>query len=158
MFSCANLQYFNIICFCRVKAKFLCGNLVPNIEFGDMLNRSELSKKFKRIRFEDFVWDPIKKTREIFDFVGLNITDSVVSWLKNSTSSLHEDNLWIWVPQGLSRNPMSVLNHWRKNLPFEQVELIQKLCHPALKKLGYEIYDSEEELRNLKKLHFTPQP
>ena len=109
-----------------------------------------------RIRFEDFVLNPVEKSKKIFDFVGINMTNDVISWLKESVAVADEFNLFSNYPQHRLRKPTSVIM-WRKRMPFEYVQEIQELCKPVFDWLGYKVYENQSEYRKLSQLEFIPE-
>ena len=109
-----------------------------------------------RIRYEDFVLNPVGKTLKIYDFIGINMTMEVKEWLDEATSVTNKDNLAVASPQGMRRNVKTVLNSWRKDLSFEAVNLIQNKCDNVLNVLGYRRFNNEEDLQDLSKPYFNP--
>jgi len=141
----------------RRTAAQLCNNLIENIKFADEeLIKSDFRGQFIRIRFEDFVLDPVKKARKIFDFVGINITEDVISWLEETVAAPDDLNLFANHPQSRLRKPASV-TMWRRRMPFEHVQNIQELCKPVFDWLGYKIYHNESDYRKLSQLYFIPE-
>ena len=145
------------ICIFRRAAAQLCGNLVENVKYADdEIIGSDLNDRFMRMRFEDFVFNPVRKTKEIYDFVGINITDDVLRWLQERVALPKEYGLSGQYPYSRLRRP-DALSSWRKRLPFEHMQEIQSLCKPVFDWLGYKIYDNESEYRRISRLYFVPE-
>ena len=109
-----------------------------------------------RIRFEDFVLNPIGKTLEIYNFVGLKMNMHIKSWLDKSTTHCNNENLSKTRQFGIRRNVLSVLKGWRERLKFTQVQEIQSKCQQVLDKLQYEVYQTDTDFKNFKTMHFEP--
>ncbi|XP_076801917.1 carbohydrate sulfotransferase 1-like [Clavelina lepadiformis] len=135
----------------------ICERLIPNVQFANdvLMKDPTLRHKYMRIRHEDFALDPIGVSAKIYDFVGINFPDSMKSWLRKATSSENKDDLSLKNPQGTNRDSMAVLSRWRESLSFEKVKAVQEICKEVMPKLGYRLFNSENELRNISKLHFT---
>ena len=129
-----------------------------NLNFSEavLLNSFKLRDKYMRIRYEDFVLNPLGKTLKIYEFVGIEMTMNIKHWLDTAMSVTNEKNLSKTSPMGLKRNVMSVLNTWRAESSFEDVLTMQRNCEWVLDKLGYKIFRTEKELRDLDELHFAP--
>ena len=109
-----------------------------------------------RIRYEDFALNPIGNTLKMYDFIGINMTMEVKEWLDKATSIANKNDLSVASPQGLRRNVKTVLNSWRKELPFTAVQIIQNKCKSILDILNYKKFDSNEEMKKLSVSYFTP--
>ena len=131
----------------------VCGRLLSNLAFAkNMLNKLNIQHKYMRIRYEDFVSNPIANALKIYDFIGINMTVNVIQWLDIAMSKKNIDNRW--QRQSLKRNPKTVLNSWRNTLSFEAVEMIQRDCGSVLSLLGYAWFKNEIELKNFSKPFF----
>lgn len=47
------------------------------------------------------------------------------------------------------RDPLKIVSEWRNIVSFEAVKSIQEECGEVLKKLGYKLFASEKELKDL---------
>ena len=109
-----------------------------------------------RIRYEDFVLNPIGHTSKIFDFVGIKMHMAVKDWLDQAMSTTNDVNLSRLSPHGMKRNVRQVLNAWRQELSFEAVQEMQTKCKEVLNHLEYEIFHNEKQLNSLSQLYFSP--
>ena len=135
----------------------VCNRLQQNLPVGDlMMKSSSLRKKYLRIRFEDFVVNPIRVTEEIYKFVGLSMTNQVKEWLSKAISEKNPKGLSRSQRFSITRNSKDVLVAWRKELSFEKTLLIQEICYDVLTKLNYKIYDNKDDYNNTNNLHFVP--
>ena len=110
--------------------------------------------RYMRISHEEFSMDPIKTAQKIYDFVEINMTPYIKSWISEATSTKNDSNLSQKESQKTARNSTLVLSAWRKSLNFDEVLAIQDACPYVLSRLGYRKYNNLFELRDLSKLHF----
>jgi len=135
----------------------VCERLEPNLFFAEkMLKNSNIRHKYMRIRYEDFVLNPIGNTIKIYDFIGINMTMNVKEWLDEAMSPRNYGNVSVSSPQSMKRNVKSVLNSWRQELSYEAVEMIQNKCKGVLSILGYNKFRTNEDLKDLSKPYFFP--
>lgn len=52
-------------------------------------------------------------------------------------------------PFGTVRDPFKIVDQWRDLLPYETVKSIQEECGDVMKKLGYVLMESEEDMKDL---------
>ena len=99
-----------------------------------------------RIRYKDFVLNPLDKTLKIFNFAGIEMNMSIKFWLDEATST---DNAFVYSsshPQDLHRNVRGVLCLWITKLSFKHVQIIQKDCSAVIKALRYKVYNDSNHL------------
>ncbi|NXX78150.1 CHST1 sulfotransferase, partial [Urocolius indicus] len=123
----------------------VCEDFWNSVSTG--LNRPPwLKGKYMLVRYEDLARNPMKKTEEIYDFLGIPMDGNVERWIQNNTrgdrsSSKHK--------YGTVRNSAATAEKWRFRLSYEIVAFTQRACQPVLAQLGYKSAASEEELKNL---------
>ncbi|KAM8807176.1 CHST1 sulfotransferase, partial [Eudromia elegans] len=123
----------------------VCEDFWNSVSTG--LNRPPwLKGKYMLVRYEDLARNPMKKTEEIYDFLGIPMDSNVERWIQNNTrgdrsSSKHK--------YGTVRNSAATAEKWRFRLSYEIVAFTQRACQPVLAQLGYRAAASEEELKNL---------
>ncbi|NXL60175.1 CHST1 sulfotransferase, partial [Chordeiles acutipennis] len=123
----------------------VCEDFWNSVSTG--LNRPPwLKGKYMLVRYEDLARNPMKKTEEIYDFLGIPMDSNVERWIQNNTrgdrsSSKHK--------YGTVRNSAATAEKWRFRLSYEIVAFTQHACHQVLAQLGYKTASSEEELKNL---------
>jgi len=110
-----------------------------------------------RIRYEDFVLNPVGNTVKIYDFIGIGMMMNVKEWLDEAMSVTNKKELSITSPQSMKRNVKTVLNSWRKDLSFETVKMIQNKCKGILEALDYKIFDKNEDVKNFSLPYFLPE-
>merc|ERR1719411_1030601 len=87
----------------------------------------------------------------MYDFAGLDFHPEVKNWITFSTNTATN------ITYGVIRKSSDVAFAWTEKLSFEQVQTIQEPCAGALKRLGYIMIDSEEDLESHKNLLKEPE-
>ncbi|XP_027693632.1 carbohydrate sulfotransferase 1 [Vombatus ursinus] len=105
-----------------------------------------LKGKYMLVRYEDLARNPMKKTEEIYEFLGIPLDSHVERWIHNNTrgdrsSSKHK--------YGTVRNSAATAEKWRFRLSYDIVAFTQNACQQVLAQLGYKVASSEQELKNL---------
>ncbi|XP_036620063.1 carbohydrate sulfotransferase 1 [Trichosurus vulpecula] len=105
-----------------------------------------LKGKYMLVRYEDLARNPMKKTEEIYEFLGIPLDSHVERWIHNNTrgdrsSSKHK--------YGTVRNSAATAEKWRFRLSYDIVAFTQNACQQVLAQLGYKVAASEQELKNL---------
>lgn len=120
-----------------------------------------LRGRYKLVRYEDVVRNPLAEIRRIYDFVGLEMTEPLQEWIQHIThgrgkGTRHE------AFKITERNASEVSQAWRTNLIYSKVQQVQEVCKSAMSLLGYRLVNSEEEqkqldldLTRLEKYNFT---
>ncbi|XP_044133413.1 carbohydrate sulfotransferase 1-like [Bufo gargarizans] len=107
---------------------------------------SWLRGKYILVRHEDLAKDPIKKTKEIYNFVGLHWKEGLSAWIEENTNATVPPN-----PHKYStiRKSAETVENWRLHLHFSIIQTVQIICNTTLSQLGYQMVDSVHQLRNL---------
>ncbi|XP_041851914.1 carbohydrate sulfotransferase 1-like isoform X2 [Melanotaenia boesemani] len=106
-----------------------------------------LKGRYMLLRYEDLARFPLRKTRELYSFLGLVLDHSVVDWILNNTrgsSDLSSRQKFTTV-----RDSAANAENWRVKLSFDMVVYTQTACQPLLGLLGYKTVFHPRELRNL---------
>ena len=99
------------------------------------------------VRYEELSLHPEREAKRIYDFVGLDFTDEMKQWIRKNTKSKS-----IYTSSdaySTERNSKSSIEKWRKELTFEQVQVIQEHCRDAMRYLKYKEINSRQQLLNL---------
>ena len=100
-------------------------------------------------------------TMDILNFVGLPFTKEISNYINSHTNSdktkivrnkvthklEHKIN-----PYSTARNSTATAFAWREKLGFENILKIQNACKEPMNKLGYVLYDKEEDVRGSSQL------
>uniref|UniRef100_A0A3B5MZW6 Sulfotransferase n=1 Tax=Xiphophorus couchianus TaxID=32473 RepID=A0A3B5MZW6_9TELE len=107
-----------------------------------------LKGRYKMIRYEDVARNPLKEINDIYDFVGLEMTNQMEEWIYKVTHGKGKGSKKEAF-QITSRNANEVSQAWRTLLQHSKVKRIQDLCKGAMSLLGYRTVDSEKEQKRL---------
>lgn len=107
-----------------------------------------LAGRYKMVRFEDMVRDPLGEVSAIYRFAGLEMTPRLADWLYKVThgkgTGSRKEAFFI-----TSRDAKDVSQAWRTALPFGTVRRVQDVCKGAMSLLGYRTVSSEKEQKRL---------
>uniref|UniRef100_A0A1A8IK26 Sulfotransferase n=2 Tax=Nothobranchius kuhntae TaxID=321403 RepID=A0A1A8IK26_NOTKU len=103
-----------------------------------------LKGRYKMVRYEDIARNPLKQISDIYDFVGLDLTDEMAEWIYKVTHGKGRGSRTESF-QITSRSAADVSQAWRTALPHNKVKLVQEICKGAMSLLGYKTVDSEKE-------------
>uniref|UniRef100_A0A667XKL9 Sulfotransferase n=1 Tax=Myripristis murdjan TaxID=586833 RepID=A0A667XKL9_9TELE len=107
-----------------------------------------LKGRYKMVRYEDMVRDPLLEINAMYKFVGLEMTKTMQEWIYKVThgkgKGTKKEAFEI-----TSRNASDVSQAWRTALPFDKVKRVQEVCKGAMSLLGYRTVDSEKEQRRI---------
>lgn len=123
----------------------VCEDFLNSVSTG--LSRPPwLKGKYMLVRYEDLARDPMRKTEEIYSFLGIPMDGNVERWIQNNTRG---DVIVSKHKYGTARNSAAVAESWRLTLTYDIVEFTQSVCQPVLEQLGYKMVSSIQELKNL---------
>lgn len=107
-----------------------------------------LRGRYKLVRYEDVVRNPLAEIQRIFDFVGLEMTEPLQDWIQHIThgkgKGTRSEAFKI-----TERNASEVSQAWRTTLKYSKVQQVQEVCRSAMSLLGYRLVNSEEEQKQL---------
>ncbi|XP_075875399.1 carbohydrate sulfotransferase 6 [Nelusetta ayraudi] len=107
-----------------------------------------LAGRYKMVRFEDMVRDPLGEVNAIYRFAGLQMTTRLADWIYRVThgkgTGSRKEAFYI-----TSRDAKDVSQAWRTALPFSTVRRVQDVCKGAMSLLGYRTVSSEAEQKRL---------
>ncbi|XP_064808133.1 carbohydrate sulfotransferase 6 [Oncorhynchus masou masou] len=115
-----------------------------------------LRGRYKMVRYEDMVRDPLTEIDSMYQFVGLEMTQSLQEWIYKVTHGKGKGTKKEAF-QITSRNAADVSQAWRTTLPHDKVRNIQEVCKGAMSLLGYRTVDSEKEQKKLDVDLLTPR-
>ncbi|KAL4623568.1 carbohydrate sulfotransferase 6-like [Arapaima gigas] len=107
-----------------------------------------LRGRYKMVRYEDMVRNPLDEIESMYTFAGLQMTLQLQEWIYRVThgkgKGTQKDAFKI-----TSRNAEDVSQAWRSTLPYDKVQRVQEVCKGAMALLGYRLADSEKEQKQL---------
>ncbi|KAM7414073.1 hypothetical protein PAMA_019068 [Pampus argenteus] len=107
-----------------------------------------LKGRYKMVRYEDVVRNPIKEITAMYDFVSLTMTRPLEEWIYSATHGKGKGTIKEAF-KTTSRNAADVSQAWRTALPYSKVKRIQEVCKGAMSLLGYRTVNSEKEQKKL---------
>ncbi|KAJ8248909.1 hypothetical protein GJAV_G00229090 [Gymnothorax javanicus] len=106
-----------------------------------------LKGKYMLVRYEDLARNPLQKTKEIYEFLGMSLDKNVINWIQYNTREGNgpaSQNFY-----STTRDSKATAESWRLKLSFEMATYSQNICSQVLHQLGYKAVKSSEELKNL---------
>ncbi|XP_060784489.1 carbohydrate sulfotransferase 6 isoform X2 [Neoarius graeffei] len=107
-----------------------------------------LQGRYKLLRYEDVVRNPLAEVQRVYDFVGLKMTEPLREWIHHIThgkgKGARSEAFAI-----TKRNATEVSQAWRTGLTHIKVQQVQEVCRSAMSLLGYRLVNSEEEQKQL---------
>lgn len=82
------------------------------------------------LRYEDLMADVPRHTKEVFAFLGLDVSESVEAYLQGTANELFSSH-------GTSSSPAASIGRWRRDLTEEQQALANAGLATELRQLGY---------------------
>ncbi|XP_063301434.1 carbohydrate sulfotransferase 1-like [Pelobates fuscus] len=123
-----------------------CADLSSSVATG--LSRPPwLKGRYMLVRYEDIAMDPVKKAKEMYDFLGLEWREDVQMWIEQNTNGSIVPS--VNFKYSTSRNSAETSENWRLHLCLDIVQKLQELCNVTFSLLGYKMVDSVLQLKNL---------
>lgn len=126
----------------------ICHSHVRINEKASLKAPSFLKNRYKMVRYEDLVRDPLGGINSIFKFVGLDMPEHVAQWIymlthgKGTGSKSEAFKI-------TARDAEDVSQYWRTALSYDKVKRVQDVCKGAMSLIGYRTVNSETEQKNL---------
>lgn len=114
----------------------VCRQLEFDVRVGK-LTKNSLSARYKLIRFEDLARHPLSTVDELYKFAGLEMLDSIKTWLYKATHLKDTSQGDISKAYRTSRNSEQTVSNWRKQMSSSTVQMIEKYCGRVMSQLGY---------------------
>ena len=125
-------------------SKGLCNQIYNDISVGQTLKHL-YAERITTVSYEHLAERPNEVAKSIFNFLGVQYDKNIDEWLHKSTHAQKDNGFY----GTLRTNSSNVASHWRKELSFDKVEIIQKNCEQVLQSLGYISFKTVKELRSL---------
>ncbi|XP_076878331.1 carbohydrate sulfotransferase 1 [Brachyhypopomus gauderio] len=106
-----------------------------------------LRGRYMLVRYEDLARQPLQKTREIYEYLGLSMEKAVEEWIRNNTRGSNEVSAK--QKYGTVRDSAANAESWRLKLSHHIVDYTQTVCQQVLEELGYKAVNSPEDLKNM---------
>ena len=100
---------------------------------------------YRVIRYEEFSLDIWNKSKNLFSFLGYDLSEASKKFLINHTQKdKYNAKPEVW---NTFRNPKDTPFHWMQALTFDQILKVQNECGQTLKLWGYRVFKQPEELK-----------
>ncbi|KAF2347276.1 Sulfotransferase domain [Trinorchestia longiramus] len=124
----------------------LCPQLREDLATGDVL-AVDFPERYFRLRYEDLALSPIVKMKEILKFIGEPLTARLLAGFREHTSAFSDRTAHeLFSTRKLTRTLPFL---WRLRANFSLVTEIQNACEDVVLKLGFRIFRTEEEYKNV---------
>nr|XP_039268403.1 carbohydrate sulfotransferase 1-like [Styela clava] len=145
-----------------------CARMYNNVNLSLIKQPEWLKGRYKLIRYEDVAINPIKMVEKIYDFVGLDMTDSIRKWIHINTQgeiAISKDarlkkmfmrrrklirikyqqfkQLVLSDAYTTIRYSNATWQSWRKELNNSDTDAIQTQCKDVMKLFGYNLLHPE---------------
>lgn len=121
----------------------LCKEIFLDITVGDIL-RQKYYKRITMVMYEALAERPSEGAKYVYKFLNIKYNKNIEEWVYNSTHANRNNGFF-----GTQRSDASEASvHWRKQLDFSDVDIIQKHCKEVLDTLGYRSFKSETDMKN----------
>ncbi|XP_023675564.1 carbohydrate sulfotransferase 6-like isoform X2 [Paramormyrops kingsleyae] len=124
------------------------------VRIHKMASLQPYSNRYRLVRYEDMVRDPLKEIENLYKFTGLQMTSYLKDWIHHVTHGKSQKGP---IFQVSSRNAAMVSEAWRVKLPYSKVRRIQDVCSAAMSLLGYLPVSSDTQQRDLKMDLLSPR-
>ncbi|XP_045172848.2 carbohydrate sulfotransferase 1-like isoform X2 [Mercenaria mercenaria] len=124
----------------RSDAKDLCLRMKYDLKVGTVL-KQKFPGRFAFVMFEDLQTDMKSKTGILYSYFGID-KSTVESKLANMTGILQNEHL-------VNRTWGDYTNWWRHQLSFGAIKAIDSVCKNVSDTLGYTIFSSESQLKDV---------
>ncbi|XP_022802263.1 carbohydrate sulfotransferase 4-like [Stylophora pistillata] len=145
----------------KKNAQLLCSQVVDNLNYVKQ-NWYDFFDRYKLVRYEDIVTDPLVNAVKFYDFVGLPMVESIHEWIVGGKQLVSATG------SQFSPKIVARIDHWMSELEPSLVPLFEEACGPLMELMGYnyandvtraEQNDSEilitKEIPLLEELSFT---
>ncbi|XP_063044251.1 carbohydrate sulfotransferase 1-like [Engraulis encrasicolus] len=124
----------------------VCDDFLSSVSTG-LSHPYWLKGKYMIVRYEDLARNPLQKTKEMYDYLGLPMDKNVVDWIQANTRGSNE--LLAKHKYGTVRDSAANAESWRLKLSIEMVDYTQTVCQKILNILGYKSVKTADELKNM---------
>ncbi|XP_059149649.1 carbohydrate sulfotransferase 1-like [Physella acuta] len=114
--------------------------------------------RVKAIRYEEGAMDPYNYTRRIYDFLGLDLNEAVLDYIRNITNSTADVKQTQKAYSIVKNNSTLAMNRWRYGAGFASVNVTDRNCGHLYSKLGYKFVRSQRDLESDRSLVDRPEP
>lgn len=115
-------------------AKRHCTDMEEDLDWMEIIKR-EFPHSHYLLKFEDLTKNTVTETKELFRFLQIPFSETVLKFLKTHSKSKGEETN----PASIYRKTETVASQWRNKLFPTDIASINDACHLILKKLSYDL-------------------
>ncbi|XP_041372030.1 carbohydrate sulfotransferase 1-like isoform X3 [Gigantopelta aegis] len=123
----------------------LCRKISLDLRISQNIS-DQFGSRIFTLRYEDLAENPVIVSRMLYDFVGLEFTDTIKDYIVNITQSGRRDGCAICTWR---INSTATAYKWRRKLSYDRVAIIDNGCAGVYKQMGYLPIPKEKLLRNM---------
>ncbi|XP_046576734.1 carbohydrate sulfotransferase 4-like [Haliotis rubra] len=124
-------------------AALLCNR--AKMDFDDSLfMKKQFPGRIATIRYEDLAEMPLNIAEQMYNFIGLDFTDENRDHIQHVTTRNGGCGAYC-----RRRNSTVTMSLWRTRLTYMQVSLIDKICQPLYRVMGYLPVQNQEHLLDM---------
>ena len=124
-------------------ARQKCRAMEGDYHFSEQY-RNRYPGRIMRLYYEDLASNPIKTSRSLYDFTGMDFSSTVRDYITGITST-GRDGCAICSKRA---NSSEHVDKWRLKMTFPEVKLIDEQCQDVYEHYGFLPVRTEAELRN----------
>lgn len=148
IYSQRNAKFHNMRNNTFIKSiKMQCDQHVEDYKYGSRLLKSQ--NLYKLVRYEDLCNDFVKRIKDLFRFVDLNIYrkfEIILEWL-SSFKKIKAEQISTY---SLNRNMKKQSSKWRSSIPVDLVNIVEEKCSEFMQLFKYKkVYGDRGFLRDM---------
>ncbi|XP_076813951.1 carbohydrate sulfotransferase 1-like [Clavelina lepadiformis] len=147
--------------------KFTCSRQAANLDIS--FHEKPEWLQYKMFRYEDVALKPYHAAKSLYDFLGLKFHDSVKTWIVENTQQPIPEEFGTsykygmtetdkhrvrYDPWGHKRNSTSIVDKWKRTVPYPLVKRIEAVCSKVMNMVGYLPVGTIEEYKQTFSKHF----
>lgn len=124
--------------------KKLCTRMSKDALVTKMLIQTG-NENVKFIRYEDLANDPVNNLKDLYEFIKEPLTNNILKFVIENTSSNLKDNCMYCTRRG---NSSLTAGKWRERVGMPFIRLVNRYCKDVYRTYGYKYMDSLNEIRD----------
>lgn len=110
----------------------LCSDMQGDLKVATALEKL-YPDRFIKVKYEDIASNPHDEIQHLMEFLGMEYSPSMATYVEQHTQRDQES------PWSTKRKSVDRVTMWKKQLPLQEVHVIQNACDSVLKSLNYEL-------------------
>lgn len=118
---------------------YLCADMDDDLTAAIQLQK-DFPGRVYTLRYEDLSLNPVNKTKELLDYLGLDFDPKMKEFLDSHTTKNYDK------PWSTSRESKKRVTYWVTKLDDYRLKAVQDACSPVMKRFGYLPIDSNKNI------------